>query len=105
MTSGLALIGARQWSATVREKTTGHLLNVCPSGVANAPVGARQVLDNASSLQPKRLGAGTRRLRSGRIDPECRWIGVVARTPFGVTNREHITLSPVGSEPTLVRFD
>jgi ligand-binding SRPBCC domain-containing protein len=108
------------------------IVNVCPSGIANAPVEAVwQVLVNTErygdwadadvvsvdppgparsgqriELAPRALG---RRWHASidvaRMDPDHRWIDLVARTPFDVVNREHITLSPVDGGRTLVRFN
>jgi ligand-binding SRPBCC domain-containing protein len=108
------------------------ILNVCPSGIANAPVEAVwQALVNTErygdwadaevvSVHPAGRASPGQRIELaarafgrrwhatidiGRIDPDCRWIDMVARTPLGVVNREHITLSPVDSGRTVVRFN
>jgi hypothetical protein len=108
------------------------IVNVCPSAVANAPLQAvwRVLVETerygdwadaavvrvdpagpASPGQRIELAARAfgRRWRAtidiGRMDPECRWIDLVARTPLGVVNREHITLSAVDRGRTLVRFN
>ena len=108
------------------------IVNVCPSGIANAPPEAVwQVLANTAcygdwadadvvgvhppgparagqhlELAPRALG---RRWHAtidvARMDPDRRWIDLVARTPFGVVNREHITLSPMDGGRTLLRFN
>ena len=105
------------------------IVNVCPSGVANAPLEAVwQVLIDTKSYgdwarrkvvgvyppgpasQGQRLDLGPRVWRwqatidIGQIDPDCRWIDMVARAPFFV-NREHVTLSPMDGGRTLVRFN
>jgi len=108
------------------------IVNVCPSKIAEAPLEAIwQVLVNAErygdwaeaevvrvhpagpattgqriELAPRAFGRRWHAtIEVARIDPECRWIDLVARTPLGIVNREHITLSPVDSGQTLVRFN
>lgn len=108
------------------------IVNVCPSGIAKvSPEVVWKVLmategygewadaevvgvhppGPASSgqhveLAPRAFG---RRWQAtidvGRIDPDGRWIDLVARTPFGIVNREHVTLTPIDGGRTLVRFN
>lgn len=40
----------------------------------------------------------------GDMDPQGRWIDLVARLPFGIESHEHLTLSQTGAG-TLVRFN
>ena len=108
------------------------IVNVCPAGVAKAPAdrvwellttperfeewqGARLV----SAVPPGPLAPGQlitlaapvlgRWLRFtfeiGGVDPGRQWIDLTARFPFGIVNREHITLAPAGADGTLVRFN
>ena len=39
------------------------------------------------------------------IDPQHRWIDLVAHLPFGVDNHEHLTLTATKEGGTLVRFN
>jgi ligand-binding SRPBCC domain-containing protein len=39
------------------------------------------------------------------LDPNRRWIDVVAHLPFGVENHEHLTLTETPEGGTLVRFN
>ena len=41
----------------------------------------------------------------GDMDPERRWIDLVAHLPFGVANHERITLTETKDAGTLVRFN
>ena len=41
----------------------------------------------------------------GDIDPQRRWIDLVARFPFGIVNYEHLTLTETEGRGTLVRFN
>jgi ligand-binding SRPBCC domain-containing protein len=107
------------------------IVNVCPSGIADAPLDAvwQVLMDTkrygdwarrkvvgvhppgpASPGQRIDFGPGFgRRWRAtidiGRMDPDCRWIDMVARAPFVFVNREHVTLSPMDGGRTLVRFN
>ncbi len=107
------------------------VVNVCPTQVANAPadvvwqvltdterygdwidteVGRVDPVGPATPGQRVDLARSALGLRFtatidiGRIDPDRRWIDMVART-FLFVNREHITLSAVGDGRTLVRFN
>lgn len=108
------------------------VVTVCPADVAKAPAdrvwellttperfpewqGARLV----SAIPPGPLTAGQvitlsapvlgRWLRFtfdiGGVDPNRQWIDLIARFPFGIVNREHITLTATGASETLVRFN
>ena len=108
------------------------IVNVCPAAMTKAPPdrvwellttperfqewqGARLV----SAIPPGPLSAGQlitlsapafgRWLRFtfeiGGVDPNRQWIDLTARFPFGIVNREHITLAPAGAGGTLVRFN
>ena len=108
------------------------LVNVCPSGFADAPsehvwsilatterygewVDA-EVLSITPpgpaqpgqhlELGPRFLG---RRLRATidveDVDPQRRWLQLLARVPFGIENHERITLTPWEEHRTLVRFN
>ena len=108
------------------------IVNVCPSGIANAPLAAVwQVLMSTEhcgdwadaevvSVQPAGTATPGQRIELaprafgrrwhatievGRMDSDGRWIDLVARTPLGIINREHITLSSVDGNRTLVRFN
>ena len=107
-------------------------VNVCPARVTSAPVdriwelittperfeewqGAKLV----SAVPPGALSPGQhivlaapflgRWLRFtfdiGQIDPDRQWEDLTARFPFGIVNREHITVTPTGDGGTLVRFN
>ena len=39
------------------------------------------------------------------VDPQHRWIDLVAHLPFGVDNHEHLTLTEAKGGGTLVRFN
>lgn len=39
------------------------------------------------------------------LDPQHRWIDLVAHLPFGVDNHEHLTLTETKDGGTLVRFN
>lgn len=39
------------------------------------------------------------------LDPNRRWIDVVAHLPFGIDNHEHLTLTETNEGGTLVRFN
>jgi ligand-binding SRPBCC domain-containing protein len=39
------------------------------------------------------------------IDPGSRWLDLVVHAPFGIVNREHVTLTPAKGGGTLVRFN
>jgi ligand-binding SRPBCC domain-containing protein len=39
------------------------------------------------------------------VDPQRRWIDLVARFPFGIVNYEHLTLTETKDGGTLVRFN
>ncbi|HET7339317.1 MAG TPA: SRPBCC family protein [Candidatus Dormibacteraeota bacterium] len=39
------------------------------------------------------------------LDPQHRWIDLVAHLPFGIDNHEHLTLAPTADGGTLVRFN
>ena len=39
------------------------------------------------------------------LDPDRRWIDVIARLPFGIDNHEHLTLTGTKEGGTLVRFN
>jgi ligand-binding SRPBCC domain-containing protein len=39
------------------------------------------------------------------MDPQSRWIDLVAHLPFGVDNHEHLTLTETKEGGTLVRFN
>jgi ligand-binding SRPBCC domain-containing protein len=41
----------------------------------------------------------------GEIDPGRRWIDLRVSLPFGMVNREHITLTETEAGGTLVRFN
>jgi len=41
----------------------------------------------------------------GKMDPQRRWIDLVAHLPFGVDNHEHLTLTETTSGGTLIRFN
>ena len=41
----------------------------------------------------------------GAIDPDHRWIDLVAHLPFGMDNHEHLTLTEMKEGGTLVRFN
>jgi len=41
----------------------------------------------------------------GEMDPQRRWIDLVAHLPFGIENHEHITLTETTEGGTLVRFN
>ena len=45
------------------------------------------------------------RIEVGEMDPERRWIDLVAFLPFGVANHEHLTLTPTNEGGTLIRFN
>jgi ligand-binding SRPBCC domain-containing protein len=45
------------------------------------------------------------RLDVTALDPNHRWIDVVARLPFGVDNHEHLTLTETPDRGTLIRFN
>ncbi|MBV9358559.1 MAG: SRPBCC family protein [Chloroflexi bacterium] len=108
------------------------IVNVCPSGIASAPpeavwpvlidterygewADAEVVHVNPPGLASpgqhielaaRALGRQWRvTIDVGRMDPNCRWIDLLARTPFDVVNREHVTLSPTDGGRTLVRFN
>jgi hypothetical protein len=108
------------------------IINVCPWAIANAQLGVVwQVLVNTErygdwidadvvSVHPAGPARSGQRIvlaarafgrrwhatiEIARIDSDCRWIDLVARTPLSVVNREHITLVPVHSSRTLVRFN
>jgi uncharacterized protein YndB with AHSA1/START domain len=108
------------------------IVNVCPAGVTRAPVerlwellttperfeewqGARLV----SAVPPGALSTGQHIVLSapflaqwfrftfdiGDIDPNRQFIDLTARFPFGIVNRERITLTPTTGGATLVRFN
>ena len=108
------------------------VVNVCPAGVSNAPpdklwdaiadIGRWREWTDAvvAGVEPPgrmvqrgqvvRLHAP--RLRFLRftidiadIDPQRRWIDLVARFPFGIVNEEHVTLTETEQGGTLVRFN
>lgn len=39
------------------------------------------------------------------VDPEHRWIDLVAHLPFGIDNHEHLTLTTTPEGGTLLRFN
>jgi hypothetical protein len=39
------------------------------------------------------------------LDPQQRWIDLVAHLPFGIDNHEHLTLTATPEGGTLVRFN
>ena len=41
----------------------------------------------------------------GDMDPNRRWIDLIARLPLGLENREHLTLTETPEGGTLVRFN
>jgi hypothetical protein len=41
----------------------------------------------------------------GEMDPQRRWIDLVAHLPFGADNHEHLTLTETSSRGTLIRFN
>ena len=77
--------------------TDTEVVRVDPSG----PASPGQHLDLATRALARRW---TATIDIGRMDTDRRWIDMVART-FLFVNREHITLSPVDSGRTLVRFN
>lgn len=107
------------------------IVNVCPAGVARVPPDrvwgaiasferwpewADAVVASVEPPGPIRKGQHVRmhapRLRFlqftidvGDIDPQRRWIDLVARFPFGITNFEHLTLTETEQGGTLVRFN
>lgn len=107
------------------------IVNVCPAGVARVPPdrvwGAIANIDRwrewtdavVASVEPPgpaQKGQHVRlhapRLRFLRftidvddVDPQRRWIDLVVRLPFGITNFEHLTLTETKEGATLVRFN
>jgi ligand-binding SRPBCC domain-containing protein len=108
------------------------IVNVCPAGVANAPLEVVwHLLTNTQGyaewtdaevvgLEPAGPASRGQRIELaprafgrrwhatidvGGIDPQSGWIDLVARTPMGVVNRERITLSSMEGGRTLVRFN
>lgn len=107
------------------------IVNVCPAATTEAPpdrvweviaaidrwpawTGARvMATEPAGPIQPGqhvRLGAPNLRFLQftidvGDIDPDRRWIDLVARFPFGIVNQEHLTLTETEDGGTLVRFN
>jgi ligand-binding SRPBCC domain-containing protein len=108
------------------------IVNVCPTAIAHAPPEAVwQVLVDTEhygdwadaqvvsvdpagpacsgqriELAPRALGRRWHAsIEIGRLDNDRRWIDMVARTPFGVVNREHITLTTMGGGRTMIRFN
>jgi uncharacterized protein YndB with AHSA1/START domain len=39
------------------------------------------------------------------VDPQSRWIDLLAHLPFGIDNHEHVTLTETKEGGTLVRFN
>ncbi len=107
------------------------LVNVCPAADTKAPpdrvwsaiasierwpewTGAAVLsVEPPGPMQPGqhiRLGAPTLRFLQftidiSDIDPQHRWIDLVARFPFGIDNYEHLTLTETQEGGTLVRFN
>jgi hypothetical protein len=108
------------------------IVNICPTATTNAPLEAvwHVLVDTQHygdwidaevvSVDPRgpacsgqRIELASRALgrrwhasiEIGRMDHDRRWIEMVARTPFGVVNREHVTLTAVDGGRTLVRFN
>ena len=108
------------------------IVNVCPAAVTSAaPDRVWKVLTTPerfgewldakfeSAVPPAPVGPGQRIKLSARslgrswpvvievkdLDPQCRWIDLVVRLPFGVDNHEHVTLTETEAGGTLVRFN
>jgi ligand-binding SRPBCC domain-containing protein len=108
------------------------IVNVCPSGIAQAP--AERVWQMISTperygewvdatvvaVQPPGPAAAGQHVELttpflGRrwpfsidvvsLDANRRWIDLRVRLPFGVVNDEHLTLTDWGASGTLVRFN
>lgn len=120
------------WSRGLPGRFGAVIVNVCPSGVANAPPEAvwRVLTDPqrygdwmgvdvvnvhppgaASPGQHIDLAArafGRRwqmTIDIGQIDPDHRWIDMLVKLPFDIVNRERVSLSSMDGERTLVRFN
>lgn len=107
------------------------IVNVCPAGVSKVPpdkvwsvivdfarwhewtdavVAAVEPPGPAQPGQVVHLHAPRLRflrftIDIGDIDPNRRWIDLVARFPFGIENHEHLTLTETDGGGTLVRFN
>jgi len=108
------------------------IVNVCPAATSEAPPDrfweilidpkAYELWADArliSSEPPGPVRAGTAlRMKSpgfGRqwpvrlditgLDPDRRWIDIVARLPLGIENHEHLTLTEMPDGRTLIRFN
>lgn len=109
------------------------IFNVCPAAITRAPADRlwellidparfeewQQGVRLVSATPPGKLTPGQHIVLSapflarwlrftfdiGEIDPNRQWIDLVARFPFGIVNREHITLTPAGAGETTVRFN
>jgi ligand-binding SRPBCC domain-containing protein len=111
----------------------GMVVTVCPSGVAatspervwavlTTPERFGQWLQDAAvvSINPRGPAAAGQRIdlaargfgrqwpvtiEVGAVDAGHRWIDLTVRLPFGIINREHVTLAELSAERTLVRFN
>ena len=108
------------------------IVNVCPARVTRAPYDRLwELLTNperfeewqgaklVSAEPPGSLSTGQHIVLSapflgrwprftfdiGDIDPNRQWIDLIARFPFGIVNRERITLTPTAEGATFVRFN
>jgi len=110
----------------------GVVLNVCPAAVTRATpdrvwgvvTASERFADwtDATFVSAHPPGSATKgqvvRLRAsglgpswpvtievGDMDPNHRWIDLIARLPLGLENREHLTLTATPEGGTLVRFN
>ena len=108
------------------------IVNVCPAAMSKAPPDrfweilidpkAYERWTDArflSAQPPGQVRAGTviqmkapgfgrewpLRLEVTGLDPDRRWIDVIAHLPLGIANHEHLTLTATPERGTLIRFN
>ena len=80
------------------EWTDATVVGVEPPGPAQAGQVVRLVAPSLGRKWPLTIDVRG-------VDPQHRWIDLVAHLPFGVDNHEHLTLTDTKDGGTLVRFN
>ena len=80
------------------EWVDGRVVSASPPGAARPG----QVIDMVTQELGREWPV---RIEVGEMDPRRRWIDFLVRLPFGIENREHLTLAETPEGGTLVRFN
>jgi ligand-binding SRPBCC domain-containing protein len=85
-------------SERLGEWTDARFVTAEPPGLAQPGQKVRLTARSLGRSWPVRIDVGD-------MDPNRRWIDFVAYLPFGIVNREHLTLTETPEGGTLVRFN